>query len=127
MKMFNFIGIIAFCYALFLAGPEVEGVFYPVLKDFVVEGKVIENNNVTIHSRVTKVRNCQYIAPWRAKSTTGRMLQVIHEEVDGPNWSKGEVSSKIIVMGAGTEEFTLTSEHLCHPGWTVFSKLGTIK
>ena len=127
MKMFNFLGVIAFCYALFLAGPEVEGVFYPVLKDFVVEKKVIENNNVVIYSRVIKQRSCQYIAPWRARSVTGRMMQVAHEAVDAPNWSKGEVSSKITVMGAGTEEFTLYSEHSCHPGWTVFSKLGTIK
>lgn len=126
MKFLNFVGIAAFIYAFFLSGPEIEGHFFPVLKEFNVVGKVKVDNNVIIEADVLKVRNCQYVPPWRAKAASGRMLQIIHEEVDAANWSKGAVRTRIKVMNVGQESFTLTAEHKCHPGWTVFSKLGDI-
>ena len=127
MRFLNTLGMIAMAYALFLIGPELEGYLFPVLKNMKVESRVIEDNNVVLYVHVDKVRSCQYIAPWRARTISGRMLQVVHEEVDGPNWAKGNVHSKIKILGAGTEVFTLTAEHECHPGWTVFSYLGEIK
>ena len=127
MKFLNIFGMIAFVYAFVLAGPEVEGRMYPVLKNMVVVGKVHVNNDVVLTVQVTKARNCKYIALWRARTTTGRMLQIVHDPVDGPNWDKGRISSQFRVVGAGKETFTLTAEHQCHLGWNVFSQLGQIE
>ena len=130
MKLFlNLVGVMLIGWVFVLVGPEVESVFFPVLKNFKVIEQQQNGNNVVITASVNKVRQCVYISPWRARSQTGRMLQVIHDQTDAPNWpaEKGIVTT-FTVLATGGEAFTLTAEHSCHEiGWHVFSELGVIK
>ena len=130
MKLFlNLVGFSIVIWVLLLIGPEVESKFFPVLKNFQVIEKQQDGNNVVITASVNKVRSCTYIAPWRARSHTGRVLQVVHQEADGPNWpaEKG-ILTTFTVLATGGEQFTLTAEHSCHEiGWHIFSELGVIK
>ena len=130
MKLFlNLVGFSIIAWVSLLVGPEVESKFFPVLKNFSVIEKRQEGNDVIITASVNKVRSCVYISPWRARSKTGRMLQVIHQETDAPNWpAERGIVTTFTVLATGGEEFTLTAEHSCHEiGWHVFSKLGVIK
>lgn len=127
--LLNLVGVMLIGWVFLLVGPEVESAYFPVLKNFRVIEQKQDGNDVVITASVNKVRQCVYIAPWRARSTTGRMLQVIHDQTDGPNWpaEKGIVTT-FTVLATGGEEFTLTAEHSCHEiGWHVFSELGVIK
>jgi hypothetical protein len=129
MKLFaNVIGIVAALWAMLLVAPEVENKFFPVLTDFEIEQYWFDGKNVTLVATIRKVRNCEYVAPWRAKAVnSGRMLQIVHEDVDSPNWSKGEIQTQFTILNTGIESFELWSEHKCHVGWSVFSFLGEVK
>ena len=127
--LLNLVGVMLIGWVFVLVGPEVESAYFPVLKNFRVIEQKQDGNDVVITASVNKVRGCTYIAPWRARSQTGRMLQVIHDQTDAPNWpAERGIVTTFTVLATGGESFTLTAEHSCHEiGWHVFSELGVIK
>jgi hypothetical protein len=129
MKLFlNLVGVMLMAWVSILIGPELESKFFPVLKNFEVEKVIHEGNDVIVLARVDKVRQCRYVAPWRSRTVSGRTLQVVHEEVDAPNWTTANnIHTKIRVLATGGEAFELSAEHECHPFSTVFSKLGKVQ
>ena len=124
-SFFNALGVTALLWACTLILPELESNYYPVLDRFTISEYQLVGRDVEITASVRKTRNCQYLAPWRARSTrSGRVLEVVHQSMDTPNWSTGVITTTFKITNAGSEPIDLFAEHQCHPGWTVFSRLG---
>lgn len=119
-------------YVLLTIAPEIEGRIAPPLRDFELGDVMLQGTDVLIvNSSVRKARNCSVVQPWRAQSINSkRMLQVIRDRTDAPNWEKGDEINvaPIIVIGGAGEPFRLFAEHRCSPGlWTVFSHLAIVE
>jgi len=124
----NALGLVCIFSLVFALGPEIDSRFFPVLVDF--DARVVDHgvDAVVVAGTVRKVRNCEYIHPWTARTVSGRSLRVEISDTDLPNWAIGNIKfAPLIVYGAGQEQFEVFAQHRCHPFWVVSSHLGAVK
>ena len=124
----TFTGMVCVVWTTTLLLPEVESSAFPVLNHIATVQIEPDHNDVHVTLSLAKVRSCTWLPPWRARTETGRPLQVVHEEIDMPNWEKSNrIVTKVHVLGVGHESFSLVAQHTCHPFWDTWSFLGKYK
>lgn len=102
----------------------------PVNDSWTPTSVTIVGEDVWISGTLIKHRNCQYIAPNRAKSDGGVNFKVeSHSPTAGVAWIASDEPQRFgpwQVHGAANTKFTLYQEFECHAAWNVFNILGVV-
>lgn len=125
---------IGLCAGIFIgltAWEWTEQEWFPVTRDLKISSLKIVDDDVILTGTVRKVRNCEYLAPVRARTLDGVPLQVVSgRKTATQTWSPSDTPQEFgpwtIFDGAG-KEIEIYHVHRCNPLWLTYSQLGIIK